>query len=160
VTPVSQLENHRVELLDRRVLHYDVSAGYCRCHHQRTRLDTVRDHSVLGAVQTLPPLDLDHMSAGAADSCTHRDQHTAEVLDLGLARSVFNCGPPSAERGRHHYVLGSPDGGIIEPQARTGQMIGPCLDITIAELNARTQGAQTPDMQIDRACADRATTGG
>ena len=114
---------------------------------------------MLGAVQPLDALDFDHVGAGAADLRAHLDQHSREILHLGLARRIFDTVCPRASTAAIMMFSVAPTEGLSSQMRAPGQLLGVRLDVAVAQLDARAERANSRDVQIDGTRTDRASAG-
>ena len=111
---------------------------------ERGGLDAIGDHRVLDRLQLLDAFDLDRRRARADDLRAHAVEERREVGDLGLAGRVVDDGRALGQHGGHEDVLGRADARELEQDAGADQLVGPGLDVAVADREASRRVASRP----------------
>src|ERR1051325_2982748 len=78
---------------------------YCACYEKRARLNSVRDNTVLCAMQFPYTLNDDPVCASTFDFGPHPVEEIGEVEDLGFACCSFNDSHSICQRRCHHHIV-------------------------------------------------------
>ena len=92
-------------------------------------LNAIRQDGVVRAVQGPDPLDLNAITARAADPGAHPVQAAGQIGDLGLAGRVVNDGPALGQRRRHHQVFRAGHGDDVQRDMRPLEPFGAGPDV-------------------------------
>ena len=103
-----------------RSAHRHVAERHRRRDRPGTGDDAVRDRRVLDRPQLVDPFDLERRRSDPPDSCTHVDQHPADVHDLRFPGRVVDDARALGEDSGHHQVLGRADAREVEPDLCAG----------------------------------------
>jgi len=153
----TQFAQHSLNIPGPRFIGAHPPAGNRAGHEERAGLDPVRQHLILGAVQTLDTIDRDAVRAGAGNTRAKCIQKIGQIDDLRFTRGIFEHGLAFGQHGSHHQVLGTGHRHLIEDDMCAMQVVGPGTNVTVFNFDLGTHRPQPGDMQIDRTCADRAT---
>ena len=155
-----QLVEHDVEVVSHAAADVQVAARDGRREDPGAGDDPVGHGGVLDGVEPLDTLDLQGRGGDAVDAGTHRDQHLAQVDDLGLAGHVVDDGGALRHHRCHHQVLGRPDRREVEPQVGSAQAAGHLGDdLPVLDAYDGTELLQPEDVHVQAPRADRVTTG-
>jgi hypothetical protein len=110
-------------------------------------------------VQAFHTVDGDGVGAGASDVGTHGDQEVGQVDHFRLARGVLQDAAAIGQGSGHHDVLGTGHADGIKEEVCTTQAafrrLG--LDVATFDVDGRTHGFKTTDVQVHRTRTNGAT---
>jgi hypothetical protein len=155
-TGLAQLLDHRVEARDRRLRECHAAARGRRGREEGARLDAVRHHRMLDAVQRGHTLHGDHVAAVALDARAHADEAAGEVDHFRLAGGVLEHRFALGEARRHHQVLGAGHGDRIHEDARALEPRGGGVDVALLDRHVRAHRGEPLDVQVHGPLADGA----
>jgi len=136
----------------------DIAAGDRGRHGIGPRLDAVGKDGMLGAVESLSPLDPQGPAADPLDPGAHLHQAVGDIDDLGLARGVLDQRLAAGKHGGHQGIMGRANRDLGKRNAVAGQAPGGFGDHVAAfELDFGSERLERGEMQIDGARADGAT---
>ncbi len=101
----------------------DGAAGERGHAYERAHFDHVRKDRVDRPAEPVHPMDGQQIGSYAFYSCAHGGQHAAELLDVGLAGGVVDCGRALGQSGGHQNVGRSCHRGLVEQHVFTFKAI-------------------------------------
>ena len=159
-TCLTQLGNQRLLVLRQNIFHNNITAGHSSSNHISACLNTVRNNSIVCAVQLLYTLNADSIGTGAADFGTHLVQIVGQIDNLRFLGSIFQNSSTLSKRSCHHNIFGSTYAREIKINAGTLQSLrSTCFNIAMSLLDFYTQSLKALEMNINRTGADSAAAG-
>ena len=116
-------------------------------------LDAVGDRAVVGGAQRsrLDTVHDERRRSDAFDVCAHRDQHGAQVGDLGLARRVVDDGGAFGMNGRRQDVFGGTHARELKSHVGAVQAIGTSFDVAVGDLECGAHRLEAAQVHVDGA---------
>ena len=93
------------------------------------------------------------------DLCTHLVEQVGEVGHFRFTRTVLQDRFSLGESGGHEQVFGPSHRDFVEDNLRALESVGFSLNIAVFLCDLGTELFQSLNVEIDRACADRASSG-
>ena len=164
---VAQLDVHaepckrrqdRDEIVGLHAVDGQVAAGDRSEADEACDLDVVRADRPFAATEAVDALDLEDVRLDSLDRRSERDEKTAEVLHVWLARRVADHGAPRSERCRHQDVLGRHHARLVEEDIRAAQAVRPHL-VEVAGLDVRAEVREPVDVRVEPSAPDDIAAG-
>ena len=128
----------------------------CGCRkHKCTCLNLIRNDRIFRLVQFLNTGNTDHVSSGSADIGSHPVQEICHINDMRLFRCILDDRLSLCHSCCHHDIDGGSYGNLIHINMGTTKAV--CLRCyqTMVNVNLRTHGTESFQMQVDRTASDR-----
>ena len=151
--PLQHLEIGRLDIRDRQF-----TASGQRRHHVAARINVVRPHPLLGAMQRPDSLDRQQVRTDAADAPPHRIDHATEILHMRLAGRVVQERRTLGQRRRHDQIFGCGHARLIHQDTLSLKTLCGLEEIGAAGADRDPEPPQAIEMGIDAATSDHIAT--
>ncbi len=112
--------------------------------------DPVGHGGVLGRMKPFDPVDDPGQLGGPADAGPVRDEHLAQVDDLGLPGHVVDDGGALGQDGRHQEVLGRSSRREVEPEVGAAEAVGGLgHDLPVFDAYDGAEPLQAEDVHVE-----------
>ena len=135
-----------------------ISFGSCRCKHESSSLDLIRNNRILCTMQMRNSADLDHIRSCSPDICSHTVEEVGNIYNMRFFRNIFKNGKPLCHGCRHHNINGSAHTDNIKINVFSYQ---PCClgdNLAVFNVHIRTKRAESFQMLVNGTASNVASS--
>ncbi len=151
-----QLADDRIQMLRPGILHPDMAAGDGARDQVGAGLDSIGQHFIGRAVETLHPFDDDPVGSGALDLGAHGVKKFARSTTSGSRAAFSSTVSPSANVAAIMRFSVPVTVTVSSTRRAPLRRSGAGLDVAVLDMNVGAHGLQARDVDVDRTRADRA----